>query len=54
MSRVTIHVQDETGHCGVDQRCVQQIGESLCELEGAGIPRDVTIQLSRRQAQALQ
>jgi hypothetical protein len=52
MSRVTIHVQDETGHRGMDQRRVQQTGESACELESAGVPCDVAIQLSGRQAQA--
>jgi hypothetical protein len=36
----------------MDQRCVQQTGESACELESAGVPRDVAIQLSGRQSQA--
>jgi hypothetical protein len=54
MSGITIHIEDETGHCGVHQWRVQQVRQSTRKLQSAGIPSDVALQLSGWQAQPFQ
>ena len=54
MVRIAIHIQDESRNRGVHERCVQQIRQPPGQLESAGVPCDVSLEIPGMQSQSLQ